>query len=265
VDNLESLWTVNWVLHGPIVWILTLVGAAFLIWKRPREGVYLTLSTLLAWSMSVVFAADLSTRYLTLGVLPSLVIVGGAISLFSQELPKFRPALAKSQQIILAGTASFILIWIAWVALPFITHAWDDPTKLHLPEADQWEYYGNFPAGYALVDAAQEMEKLPRSKPSGRVQVIGLVGSCHQIRLYLDEHGPVKLECPFFGWQGEFMQDVAKLIDERIAQESIVYLLVEPDLPFTDLSMLHVRRELIRHYPRPFNGMAVELWRVYAE
>lgn len=80
----------------------------------------------------------------------------------------------------------------------------------------------------------------------------------------LDEHGPVRLECPFFGWQGElFMQDVANLVDERVAEESTVYLLVEPELRFTDLSMLRVRTEFVHRYPRPFDGMAVELWRIY--
>lgn len=264
IDNLSSLWTANQVLHGSILWILTLVGAAYVLWKRPREGSYLILSTLLAWSMSLVFAADLSTRYLTLGVLPSLVILGGAVSLTIQEAAKInieKPSLPFSMPE--RGAIAVLLVWLVWIPLPFINHTWNDPTELHLPEADQWEYFGNFGSGYALVDAARDMENLPRSEPSGRIQVIGLVGSCHQIRLYLDEHGPVKLECPFFGWQGEFMQDVANLIDERAAEESTVYLLVEPELRFTDLSMLHVGWELIHRYPRPFNGMAVELWRVY--
>ncbi|MBI5930239.1 MAG: glycosyltransferase family 39 protein [Chloroflexi bacterium] len=264
IDNLHSLWSANWVLHGSFLWIMMLAGVAFLLWKRPREGSYLILSTVLAWSMSVVFAADLSTRYLTLGVLPSLVIVAGAISLAIQEIAKInieKPALHVTMPE--RGAIAVLLVWLVWIPLPFINHAWNDPTKLHLPQADQWEYFGNFGSGYGLIAAAHDMETLPRSEPSGRVQVIGLVGSCHQIRLYLDEYGPVKLECPFFGWQGEFMQDVANLVDQRVAEESTVYLLVEPKLRFTDLSMLHVRWELIHSYPRPFNGMTVELWRAY--
>ncbi len=264
MDNLQSLWTANQVLHGSVLWILTLIGAAFVLWKRPHAGSYLILSTLLAWSMSVLFAADLSTRYLTLGVLPSLVILGGAVSLAIQEIAKInieKPTLPFTMPE--RGALSVLLVWLVWIPLPFISHAWNNPTDIHLPESDQWEYFGNFGSGYALVDAAHDMENLPRSEPSGRVQVIGLVGSCHQIRLYLDEHGPVRLECPFFGWQGEFMQDVANLVDDRVAEESIVYLLVEPELRFTDLSMLRVRTELVHRYPRPFDGMAVELWQVY--
>jgi hypothetical protein len=145
----------------------------------------------------------------------------------------------------------------------FIYNAWTDPTKLNLPDRDRWEYYENFSAGYGLVDAAADIEKLPRSEPSGRVNVLGLVGSCHQLRLYLDEDGPVWLECPFFGWQGEFMPEVVETVDQRLQEESIVYLLVEPELRFTDLSMLNVEWELIKRYPRPFDGMTVELYRVY--
>ncbi len=266
MDNLQSLWTANQVLHGSVLWVLTLIGAAFVLWKRPRAGSYLILSTLLAWSMSVLFAADLSTRYLTLGVLPSLVILGGAVSLAIQEIAKInieKPTLPFTMPE--RGALAVLLVWLVWIPLPFINHAWNNPTDIHLPDSDQWEYFGNFGSGYALVDAAHDMENLPRSEPSGRVQVIGLVGSCHQIRLYLDEHGPVRLECPFFGWQGEFMQDIANLVDERVAEESTVYLLVEPELRFTDLSMLRVRTELVHRYPRPFDGMAVELWRVYPE
>ena len=94
--------------------------------------------------------------------------------------------------------------------------------------------------------------------------MIGLVGSCHQMRLYLDENGPVWLECPAFGWNGEFMGDVADFVDRRVDEESVLYLLVEPELSYTDLSQLHVQHQVLARYERPFNGMRVEIWRVVA-
>jgi hypothetical protein len=253
-DNLEALWNANRVLHGPVLWLLVLAAGAFVLWKRPREGAFLLSASLLPWSMSILLAAELSTRYLTLGVLPSLAVLSGGLSIAGRRRRWFR-----------LGVAGLMAAWMGGFALPFIRDAWLDPTRLALPDRDRWEYFENFASGYALVDAARDMATLPRSEPDGRVAVIGLVGSCHQLRLYLDEHGPVKLECPFFGWQGEFMQDVADLVDRRLAEESIVFLLVEPDLRFTDLSTLRIRWELVKRYPRPFDGMAVELWRIYPE
>jgi hypothetical protein len=43
----------------------------------------------------------------------------------------------------------------------------------------------------------------------------------------------------------------------------VVYLLVEPESPFTDLSAIPVRRELIKRFERPWDGMAVELYQVF--
>lgn len=246
IDNLAMLWETHWDLHSPILLLTMILAAGVLIWKRKPAALFLLGSLALAWSLSLFVAAELSTRYLTLGVLPTFVVVGGALSM----LPR-RP-------LIFAAVGA----WIGIFALPFIMNMWNDPVQLDLPERVRWEYFSNFSAGYGLVDAAGDIEKLPRSQPSGRVNVLGLVGSCHQLRLYLDENGPVWLECPFFGWQGEYMDEVAAVIDRRLSEESIVYLLVEPELPFTDLSKLDVRWELVGRYPRPFDGMVVELYRI---
>jgi hypothetical protein len=154
-------------------------------------------------------------------------------------------------------------VWIITLAGPFVRHTWTDPLKLRLTSHDRWEYYQNFASGYGLDAAVRLMPTLPASETNGRIPVIGLVGSCHQLRLYLPEDGIVDLSCPFFGWQGEYMDAVIAHIQDRMARESVVYLLVEPELRFTDLSLIPVRWELIKRFPRPWKGMAVELYRVY--
>lgn len=252
-DNLGTLWETHWILHSPILWLMMLVTIGWTLYRREKSGIYLLGTTCLAWSLSIFVAAELSTRYLTLGVLPLLVLTGGMLNTLLQKSP--RP--------IRAGLGGALMLWFLVFALPFVRTAWTQPTQLNLPERDRWEYYANFSSGYGLTAAAQDIEQLPRSEPSRRVNVLGLVGSCHQLRLYLDENGPVWLECPFFGWQGEYMADVADVVTARLQAESIVYLLVEPELSFTDLSVINAKWELVRRYGRPFDGMVVELYRVY--
>jgi hypothetical protein len=151
-------------------------------------------------------------------------------------------------------------LWIVIFVQPFILNTWNDPRANDLPDRARWEYFQNFTAGYALTDAADILPALDESS-TGSIPVIGLVGSCHQMRLYLDEN--VLLECPAFGWNGEFMEDVADFVDQRLHEESTLYLLVEPQLPYTDLTRLHVQHEVLARFERPFNGMRVELWRVF--
>ena len=253
LDNLGTLGETHWVLHSPILALMILGAIGWALYKRKKHGLYLLGAVALAWSLSIFVAAELSTRYLTLGVLPLLALVAGTLDEVLRRLPRLGRG----------AVSGVLMLWLIIFALPFIRTAWSQPAALDLPERDRWEYYANFSSGYALVSAAHDIETLPPSQPSGRVNLIGLVGSCHQMRLYLDEYGPVWLECPFFGWQGENMDEVATNIQTQVATESTVYLLVEPDLTFTDLSVIAVDWELIRRYGRPFEGMVVELYRVY--
>ena len=264
LNNLETLWNVNWTLHSPILWLLMLVAVVVLLWLRTRVGLYLVAGILLAWSMSVLLGAELSTRYMAPGTLPSLVLFAGTISVIATELHN-RNINFPLKPIV----TSLVGVWIVVFALPFITTAWDEPENLELPTRDRWEYFTNFSAGYGLVDAADDFYELEVAQPSGRVNVMGLVGSCHQIRLYVveayeDESGPIWLTCLDFGWSGENLTDVAAQVQERLATESAIYLLLEPDLPFFDAEDLrpYWNWEEIERYQRPHDGMEVVLYHI---
>ncbi|MCB9436848.1 MAG: glycosyltransferase family 39 protein [Anaerolineales bacterium] len=256
--NLGTLWDVNWILHSPALWVVILLSAVYTSRQRPHAALYLIGSVLLGWSMSVVLGAELSTRYLTLGILPMLVMLAGTLNLVMTRL-------RYGQTLVVMGIGA----WIALFAAPFIYRAWTDPTQLWLPPRDRWEYFANFTSGYGLMDAADDIEQLPRSEPSGRVNVFGLNGSCHQIRLYLpnaepQDDGPVWLECPFFGWYGEFLMDVGADIQERLQVESQVYLLVEPEIPYFDVHDLDPlwNWQEVKRYQRPFDGMEIILYHI---
>ncbi len=266
LDNMEKVWNVNWTLHGPVLWLAIIVGMSVLLRIRPRAGLYLLVGILLAWSMSVLLGAELSTRYMLPGTLPSLVVLSGAVHVTIQALRNRQPIRRLPLRSVVFGSVG---LWVVVFAVPFIDNAWHEPTALELPARDEWEYFTNFSAGYGLVDAADDFYELERAEPSGRVNVIGLVGSCHQIRLYVpnartEDDGPIWLTCPAFGWSGENLMIVAEDIQQRLATQSAVYLLIEPEIPFFDPEDLRPYwnwREVER-YQRPNGGMEIVLYHI---
>jgi hypothetical protein len=260
IDNLGTLVSINWILNSPYLMLVGLTAALLTFREQARPLLFLLACALLPWSLTVIASGQLSTRYVQLGVLPLLLLFAGALASLFKRLPQ-RWGLWREW----GGSWGLITLWIIFFAQPFILDAWNDPRKLHLPARDRFEYFTNFTAGYGLMPAAATLPHLERSHRSGRVEVVGLVGSCHQIRLYLDENGPVHLICAEFGWEGENMGIIADMLDQRAAAENALYLLVEPDLPFTPLDQLRVRHVVLGRFPRPFEGMTVELWQIFPQ
>ncbi len=260
LQNFRTVWNIHWILHSPLLWLTIIIAFVLILWQFPRHGLFLFVSIALAWCMPIILSAELSTRYLLPAVLISFVGVGGLAEILRKTHPK--------TQWIIWGLIS---TWLVFYGIPFIRTAWHDPTELSLPTRDQWEYFSNFSSGYALVDAAQDFYQLPISQPSNRVHILGLVGSCHQIRLYLpdayaEDNGPVWLTCLEFGWQGELLPQVIETIQAHLKTESQVYLLIEPDLPFFEFSALegYWHWEQIKVYSRPYDGMKVVLYHIQA-
>lgn len=258
LQNFGTLWDVNWILHSPILWLPLIASSIYLVWKQWRESLLLLASVGMAWSLAIFLGAELSTRYLLPGTLIAFLIVAGAAD-------QLRRDYSYTKWIV----NGIIAIWIAVFALPFAFNAWHSPTKLAMPPRDEWEYFSNFSSGYGLVDAADDLYNLPISQPSERVNVFGLVGSCHQMRLYLphattDADGPVWLTCLDFGWYGENIPQNIDDIQVRLAIETNVYLLIEPDLPFFDINDLdgHWQWELVKTYSRPHDGMPIVLYHI---
>jgi len=253
VTNLPRLFAMLAGFCGPVAVIVALLLAGRLLFRAPRPALLLLAGVLLPWGLILALSPDPSNRYWLPGLPPLLVLVAAGL---------WDAAHAANRRVPGALALGVTLIWIALVAAPFAWHAWTDPTRLALPARDRWEYFENFASGYGLREASAALPGLPASTVTGRVPVVGLVGSCHQLRLLLPEDGIVDLTCPFFGWEGEHMDDVVAHIQGRLAGESVLYLLVEPELPFTDLSLIPVRWEPVARFPLPFGGMAVELYRV---
>ena len=160
-----------------------------------------------------------------------------------------------------AGLALLVGVWAGVIALPFAVRAWTDPLALRVPEHDRWEYYTNFSSGYGWTDAIDALHDLPRSTTSGRVPVVSTIVGCHALRLYVPEDGVLNIKCPFFGWEGEHIDNVIADLEDFLATESVTYLLAEPDSPFVDLERIPLRLERLARFERPFGGVAVEIHR----
>lgn len=257
VDNVQDIVEVNWVLHNGLFLVLAGIALTFTLRYRPRTILFLLSCTILVWSVVIFLSGRFSTRYVQLGILPLLVLMAGALAVVFERLSQ-KMKITESWM----GSWLVVSVWIVFFAQPFITAAWTDPREMKLPPSDRYEYFQNFTSGYALMDAAALAETFEPSTTSGRVPVIGLVGSCHQIRLYSDEFGKVDLKCPDFGWDGEFVPLVMQDIERRASEESVLYLFVEPEYDLVDLKLLPVDHEVIARFGRPFDGMVVEVWKV---
>ncbi|MBZ0309625.1 MAG: glycosyltransferase family 39 protein, partial [Anaerolineae bacterium] len=221
IDNVQDIADVNGVLHGGLLLAAAGLALVAVVRFRPRTFLFLFGCIMLPWSVVIFLAGRFSTRYVQLGVLPLLILIVGALVMAFQRLPE-------RWKMRWVGSWLLVSLWVVFFAQPFITAAWTDPRQMTLPKTDRYEYFQNFTSGYGLMDAAAWTKSLEPSSTSGRIPVMGLVGSCHQIRLYLDEHGPVNLECPNFGWEGELMTDVARHMEQRLQQEGVLYVLAEP-------------------------------------
>jgi 4-amino-4-deoxy-L-arabinose transferase-like glycosyltransferase len=249
-DNLADLWEANLIFNGAIFFVLAGVAIVIAARRQPRPMIFALGCAVIPLATVVLTSGVMSTRYMQIGVIPFFVLIAGA----SGDV-RFMPGNLRWSVGWLAAT-----VWIVMVAQPFILNSWNDPRANELPDRARWEYFQNFTAGYALTSAAELLPTLDASE-TGRIPVIGIVGSCHQMRLYLDES--VLLDCPAFGWNGEFMDEVATFVDDRLREEGTLYLLVEPQLPYADLTRLHIQHQVLARFERPFNGMHVELWRVF--
>lgn len=262
-DNLEKLWQDNWILHSPPLWLLMLLVSGLLLWQNPRKTLYLLSAIIFPWGFSVLFAAEMSTRYLTISVLPAFVLVAGGIMLVEKWIVQFHISQTAYRVVTVAG----IGVWLLTFAAPFIYYSWNDPTQLNLPKRDRWEYFTNFSSGYGLIDAVPYLQTLPPSPKTNQIEVLSLAGSCHLMRLYMQEPSPLNLRCLPINWTRQdipaSMADIQTIIDERLSQAEWVYLMIEPDLPYVDLSYLdQTSWQFDRRFTRPMDGMVIEVYRL---
>ena len=253
IDNIGDAFRQIGIYFWPPVMILTVILGLALIFLRWRAALFLWGMLALAWLPTLAGSEIARTRYLTLG-LPFLILllVLGLFALVERIQPK--------RLIEWSIFAAVMVYGLAW-GLPFFQNASTDPTALTLPERDRWRYMQAVTAGYGLQEAVTFLENdLAHEVGENPVEVVGILGSCHLMRLFLQEPGPVRLICAD-------LVPVHQLTDSELAEieadaaDGPLYLLLERDLG-TNLDDLNLEWEFVRDFERPHEGVTIELWRV---
>ncbi len=246
---------IRWLISPEMVGLIGIAAILLIRRGQGRAVIYLSGAALLPWIAILLVSAELTTRYLVLGVPPLLVIVAGALT-----PPKTGAGLVKqaSSAPTKAGWV-IIAVWIGLVAGPFDWRAMTDPAGLHLPTRDEYEYITSAASGYGLRDLAADLPHLtPNEK--GRIVVIGLLPSCHSLPLYWEKANSVDLKCPLFKWD---IREKQELVDRIVGwAEPGSYLAVDEIGDLIDLDALPIRLDLVGEYPRPQDGDTIRLYRV---
>lgn len=266
IDNLDVYQEAVTTLLGEPLLVLLIGLGGWQVVRYRGESFYLLSFTVLIWIFVVVISAAPSTRYLTPGIPPLLILAAGGIDSLARGLfisPREFP-LASSRAYGIVGflAAAFLLIW-GMSSVQFMVTAWDSPTDLALPARDIWEYYQNAPSGYALIDAAQDLPKLtPLDTSDGQeIRVAGFVAACHTLRLYLPVQPEIRLVCPYFRWNLEMVDQTLAEWTARLQEDGVWYFLADDEQPL-DLRQLPAAWQEIAVYHRPYDGVTTRLFRV---
>jgi hypothetical protein len=248
IDNTEEAFIQVGILYWNPALVLTVLCWFFLLGRHTPIAILLVGLLVLAWLPTIVLGSFPSSRYLEIGV-PFLILmlVGGLYAFAAQfDEPERRATIERA---IMMG---FILYSLSW-CLSFYRQAIINPGDLELPEEARWRFIQSVTAGYGQEEAALWL------KNEGSLDTYGILGSCHLMRLFLDPS--VNLTCATL----EPGRILAPATIERMRQDvedrGEMYVLLERSLAanFDDLPL---EWTFERNFPRPHDGVLIELWRV---
>ncbi|NDJ84716.1 MAG: hypothetical protein GYB66_02415 [Chloroflexi bacterium] len=261
--NIERIQQAFWRLWGPLLIGLSVLGLPFLIRWRWRTAAYLLGAMFALWIFVLLVAGQLNSRYLTLVVEISAVLISGGVVVAYDDvkLRGFFRGIAIVPVILL-------LVWIVGYGLPFAITATRDPLELNLPDRDRSEYFRNY-TGYALPDGLEFVaDSPPISAEVNEPVLIVFVRLCEHLPYHMPEemHDEIQVECPP-DELGTFDQRYV-FLNQELAIYGPVYLMVEqyrtPDgSPIVEASQVNGELALLATFERPFDGVAVEVYSVY--
>lgn len=259
MDTLEHFW--GW----PLV-AITILAIVILAYRKPYHALFLWFGPVVLWGTLLLVARQFTTRYITIaGHLAVVGIVAGLFELLTwwQGRPYQRVAWLP---------ISVLVLWVVGFGGNFWGILIDDPLQLELPARDQHEYFRN-QTGYGLRDALYDVAARPNVSVNSEVPVVvGIVRNCSFLLHHIPEDLPLKVECsvysylhryewPPFGMRMRHLHQVLDAHDE-------VYLIVEnlSELyPMLDYELLGADAELLKVYHRPFDGIDVEVYRLFRQ
>jgi hypothetical protein len=254
---------------------LVLLGAlAVFGWlNRPRRGLMPAVLFIVPLAVLIVTATQLYMRYPVIAV-PGLIVLGafgfadmadissGLLKMIKRPLPDVLSGSVR--WLPRAVVIGVIAIWAIVIVVPFMTTAYRDPLVLDaIPTSDQHEYILDWSAGYGLRDTAADLVK--RAHDSGQpVIIVGLIGSCNTVRLYVPPEQGVTVLCPdVWDPSGKGMSLGHTEVQDQITATGSALVLAEVNGPVA-MSSIPSPRKLVTTYARPDGRYTVELYRITA-
>lgn len=258
VDNIQISIEQSAIFLWTPVLILMVVCAAVLLTYHPKQGAFLGVMFILAWTPAILFGAQPSSRYLEIGVPFLALILTGGLYTLTQRISENERRLT-IQRAVVAGIMVYGLAWGGH----FFYQAITEPENLNLPELDLWRYVQSTTSGFGQRDSIEYLQTTAqRSESTGKVEVYGILGSCHSLRLYFPEPGDIHLTCAEYSFIDHQMspETLADMMNQ-VEKNGWIYILLEPSLD-TNYDELPLEWELEKRFTRPHNGRELELWRV---
>lgn len=252
---------------SPLVLILLLPLTVLLLRQQPRMTLFLLAMFIAAWFPAIALGSFPRSRYLELGVPFLFLLAVGGLYRFAAQ---FDFELARRQTIERAVVVGILLYGLVWGG-HFFLQAIDDPRQLDVPPDDRWRYMQAVTAGYGQIESIAFLKADgSTSAESEQVEVFGALGSCHLLRLFFEDPGIIHLTCIPFEADRQLSDETLRTLSDDATLHSGVYVLLERELLFdrpipTNMGELPVAWEFVRLFPRPHDGVAVELWRITAD
>jgi hypothetical protein len=258
---------------GPWLVVLLLLTVPVLLWRKPRQALFLLIGVTTMWVGVFLTANKLSTRYLTVvGHLWVIIIAAGAFVTKDEiarwvKLPAFK-AVAWTPVIVLAywGVTFAGDFWITLV---------DEPDELALTQRDTHEYFRN-QSGYALPDVLNDIadgKVLPVESRGSDVPVVeGIVRNCGFLTYHIEADTPIHVECYVYTHrhQDEWPEPDVQFahMQDNLERYGAMYVMVEQfreARPVVKMEYLEegVCLKLLDTYERPFDGVPIELYAAY--
>lgn len=238
--------------------LIMVIGGLLLLWRSQRHGILLWVLLAGAWLPTIVLGSFPSSRYLLIGM-PFLILMG--VAGLYQLLPLIRAGDQRRlvEGLLLAGVLMYGLIW----GVPFWEQAVTEAQDVNLPEEARWRFIQSTTAAYGQIDAIQYFEREGEISPVSRqVEVYAILGSCHLMRLHMEDPGLIHLTCVDLDFiTREIAPDTSDQLLTDLARHGAVYLLLERGMSI-NVDDLPVQWQYVRLFERPHDGEPIELWQV---
>lgn len=264
--NLGRVQEVFQYLWGDVLMALAVLATLILVWKRWRAALFLLSGILTLWAFVIIVAGQLNSRYLTLVAQLCVVVIVGGIVVLQDEIDRRLP---HSPLRWVAWLPSVVLLgWVVSFGVPFARTAMRDPVALALPDRDKSEYFRNY-TGYALPEAlAFVAESPPISSNETKPVVVSWARVCEFLPYHTPEaiRGDFVLICPPEGQTETYLLRF-DLLNGALQEYGAVYLLVEQFRTedggvIVDPAFIEGEVELLASFPRPHDGVLVEVYEV---